>query len=76
MWMPNSIVKSLLVVLAAFATTTSVSGQEIVVGNMRTLDHQVAGEVVIVNEQMLEIRNFVYDGQGRTLFDVVDCDLL
>lgn len=63
MWVRS--IASLLVFSA-----TAVSAQT-TVGNLRTLDHQVAGEVVILNDQVLEIRNFVYDGQGRTLFAMI-----
>ena len=60
----HSIANFLLVLLATVATTTNAQN-ELVLGNFRTLDHQGAGEVVVISDQVLEIRNFVYDGQGR-----------
>jgi len=34
------------------------------VGTLSTLSHQVKGDVYIVDEKRIRIKNFVYDGQG------------
>lgn len=60
---------SLLLVLLAATTTAQ---EEIVVGSFRTLQHQVAGQVVLVNDRVLEIRDFTYDGQGPDAFVWLD----
>ena len=38
---------------------------------MQTVSHDVAGTVRIVDDKTLEIRNFVYDGEGPDAFFAV-----
>ena len=45
---------------------------ELSIGNFRTLQHLVAGEVVVINKRVLEVRNFFYDGQGPDAFVWID----
>jgi Electron transfer DM13 len=50
--------------LQCSSTDTS---QEISLGNLPTLAHQVSGEVVILSEHVVEVRGFVYDGKSALL---------
>ena len=40
----------------------------VTVGPLSTLSHQVSGDVYIVDETRIRIKNFVYDGQGPGIF--------
>lgn len=42
----------------------SVDAQEVFLGSLRTLDHQVSGDVYLLSEKVIEVRNFIYDGRG------------
>lgn len=42
----------------------SVDAQELFLGSLRTLDHQVSGNVYLLSEKVIEVRDFTYDGTG------------
>ena len=50
---------------------TAVSSAKISLGSFRSRDHDVAGEVFLKSERVLEIQNFVYDGSGTSNLNVV-----
>lgn len=53
---------------AAVAAPSAVAAAEVPLGALSTLAHDVAGEVVAINERTLEVRNFRYDGAGPAAY--------
>jgi hypothetical protein len=49
------------------------SSSEVSLGVIPTLDHQFTGEVVVMSDQFLEIRGFVFDGKSLFLRISVSC---
>jgi hypothetical protein len=45
-----------------------VTSAELVLGSLATRAHNVAGEVVVLSERVLEIRGFVYDGAAPAVY--------
>jgi hypothetical protein len=47
---------------------TRIQAQEVFVGSFTTSAHLVAGDVYALSDQVLEVRNFIYDGEGPAAF--------
>ena len=49
-----------------------VASQEVSIGSFTERDHDVRGDVFVLSERVIEIRNFMYDGQGPAVYWWID----
>lgn len=59
---------AIIVAALVEAAGRPVAAAEVPLGALSTLAHDVAGNVVVINERVVEVRNFVYDGTGPAAF--------
>jgi hypothetical protein len=52
----------------ALAPTDPAEQEPVFLSSLRTRSHDVAGDVYLVSERVLQIRNYVYDGTGPAAF--------
>jgi hypothetical protein len=50
------------------SSTVAVQAAEISIGSFTTRNHDVTGEIVAISDRVLEVRNFVFDGDAPNAF--------
>ena len=66
LWSIVSCITAMYLCIAAH--TVNAQSAEVPLGSFVTLMHNVAGDVVLLNERVLEVRGFVYDGEAPAVY--------